>query len=388
MTDMNNLSPYSAILDDGKKKIRYNGNHIFQPIEDVKESDFSEGITTGRIAKMFQDPEYFYHLHKVDNGIFFGAVEYFRSIDAEWCNLPLTTLMISSPGEVYAGKTLDYTTDTLPVDISWFDNKRNVFLSESSQFYLELRLLTQNIDKVFSIYNSFRKEKADFCHLSEFQHIEFEGKVSFDQNIGIFLGLMRHITKYLIDNERESLEYFIGEEKSKELMEAFSEGNIVTITFKEALEALHKETGDDTYKEFSLKNFGAWEEIRLTEIFGKHVIVTEFPLLQIPFYHNELTKDEDGVALAENADFILCGYRETVGSGTRISSPEALREKAKAFNLPREDYDPYIQTRLHGDYQKTSGFGLGWQRYVQWVLQLPYIWEATHIPRGHHLPKP
>ncbi|MGK2848538.1 MAG: amino acid--tRNA ligase-related protein [Minisyncoccota bacterium] len=385
---MNNLGLYSALSDDGKKRIKYNGNSVFQPIENVKESDFNEEITTGRIAKIFQDPEYFYHLHKIDNGIFFGAVEYFRSIGAEWCNLPLTTLMISSPGEVYAGKTLDYTTDTLPVDISWFDNERNIFLSESSQFYLELRLLTQNIDKVFSIYNSFRKEKADFCHLSEFQHIEFEGKVSFDQNIDIFLGLVRYITKYLTDNERKSLRYFIGDAKVEELTEAFSEGNIITITFKDALEALHKETGDDMYKEFSLKNFGAWEEIKLTEIFGKHVIVTKFPLLQIPFYHNELEGDEGGVPLAENADFILCGYRETVGSGSRISSPEALREKAKAFNLPTGDYDPYIQTRLQEDYQKTSGFGLGWQRYVQWVLQLPYIWEATHIPRGHHLPKP
>jgi len=385
---MKNLSPYTALSDNGEKRIRYNGNRIFSVIEDVKKSDFSEDISSERLSRIFQNQEYFHHLHKIDNGIFFAAVEYFRSIGAEWCNLPLTTLMISSPGEVYAGKALDYTTDTLPVDMSWFDNERNVFLSESSQFYLELRLLTQGIDNVFSIYNSFRKEKADFCHLSEFQHIEFEGRVTFEENIDIFLGLLRSVTKYLIDHERESLTYFIGEEKTGGLEDAFLEENIVTLTFKEVLDALRKETGDVIYEEFSLKNFGAWEEIKLTEIFGKHVIVTKFPLLQIPFYHNELMEDENGVALAENADFILCGYRETVGSGTRISNPEALSEKAKTFNLPSEDYSPYIQTRLQGGYRKTSGFGLGWQRYVQWILQLPYIWEATHIPRGHHLPKP
>lgn len=379
---------YSAILQNGEKIIRYNGNKIFPVIENVKEADFCESISSSRLVKIFENQEYFYHLHKIDNGIFFGAVNFFRSIDTEWCNLPLTTLMISSPGEVYAGKTLDYTTDALPLDISWFDNERNIFLSESSQFYLELRLLIQNIDKVFSIYNSFRKEKADFCHLSEFQHIEFEGKVSFEENIDISLNLIRSITKYLIDNERESLIYFIGEEKTKDLEGAFSPENIARITFKEALDVLYKETGNDIYKEFSLKHFGAWEEIKLTEIFKKHIIVTKFPLLQIPFYHNELEKDENGVPLAENADFILYGYRETIGSGTRISNPEALKEKAKTFNLPLSDYDPYIQTRLQGNYQKTSGFGLGWQRYVQWILQIPYIWEATHIPRGHHLPKP
>jgi len=379
---------YSAIIENGERKIRYNGNRIFSVVENVKKVGFSEDISSSRLMRIFENPEYFYHIHKVDNGIFFGAVEFLRSIGAEWCNLPLTTLMISSPGEVYAGKTLDYTSDTLPVDISWFNNERNIFLSESSQFYLELRLLTENIDRVFSIYNSFRKEETDFCHLSEFQHIEFEGKVSFDQNIKVFLGLIRHITKYLIDNERESLIHFIGEEKVENLKDAFSQENIITMTFKESLDALYRETRDEIYKEFSLRHFGAWEEIKLTEIFKKHVLVIKFPLLQIPFYHNELKESENGVPLAENADFILCGYRETIGSGTRISSPEALKEKARVFNLPPSDYDPYIQTRLQGNYQKTSGFGLGWQRYVQWILQLPYIWEATHVPRGHHLPKP
>ena len=381
-------SLYSAMLENGKKIIQYNGNQIFSVINNVKDTDFCEEDSSDRLRMIFENQEYFYHLHKIDTAIFFGAVEFFRSINAEWCNLPLTTLMISSPGEVYAGKTLDYTTDTLPVDISWFNNDRNIFLSESSQFYLELRLLTQNTKKVFSIYNSFRKEKADFCHLSEFQHIEFEGKISFEENIDIFLNLLRSITKYLIDHERNSTIYFIGEEKVKNLENSFSQENVVRITFKEALDALYKATHDTVYKEFSLKHFGSWEEIKLTEIFKKHVIVTQFPLLQIPFYHNELEKNEDGVSLAENADLILYGYREIIGSGTRISNQKALKEKAKIFNLPLSDYDPYIQTRLQKNYQKTSGFGLGWQRYVQWVLRLPYIWEATHIPRGHHLPKP
>jgi aspartyl/asparaginyl-tRNA synthetase len=50
-------------------------------------------------------------------------------------------------------------------------------MAESSQFYLELTLLIQGVNQVFSIYNSFRKETSDPTHLSEFQHIEYEGKV-------------------------------------------------------------------------------------------------------------------------------------------------------------------------------------------------------------------
>lgn len=297
-------------------------------------------------------------------------------------------MMISSPGEIYAGKKLDYTTDTLPVKINWFDEEREIFLSESSQFYLELRLLIDNVDKVFSIYNSFRKEKADYCHLSEFQHVEFEGKIDLKQNIEIATNYLKYITIYLLKNNKKDLAFFLNKQEVKELSETFKKGNISEITFQDALEKLFIDTRDQKYKDFTMKNFGAWEEIRLTEIMNSHVIVTEFPMLEIPFYHNTHKTNKNGVALAQNADIILRGFRETIGSGQRIEDVDILRHKAEIYNLPKEDYEPYLQTREFKHYRTTSGFGMGWQRYVQWLLKIPYIWDSTHIPRGHLLPKP
>lgn len=381
------FGPYKATIKDGKQIISYLGNKVSRPIEDIKGVCFSKDLLDNRLNDVVRKEEY-RHLHKIDNAVFCATVDYFRSIGAEWCNLPLTTKMISSPGEVYAGKTLDYTTDTLPVDITWFNDSERIYLSESSQFYLELRLLIDKVDQVFSIYNSFRKEPADFCHLSEFQHIEYEGKVDFEKNVEVFMGLMRYIIAYILEHNKESLGYFLTPEEISELNNTFAEENIARMPFKEALKLLRDDTGDSQYEEFSMENFGAWEEVRLTELLGKHVIVTDFPMLQIPFYHNSKKYDENGVALAENADLILYGYRETVGSGTRISDPEALLQKAKQFNLPEEDYAPYLKTRDYEHYQETSGFGLGWQRLTQWLLKLSVIWEASHIPRGHHAPRP
>lgn len=381
------FGPYKATLQGDRQVISYLGNKISKPIEDIKSVCFSQDILDTRLNDVVKREEY-YHLHKIDNAVFYATVDYFKSIGAEWCNLPLTTKMISSPGEVYAGKVLNYTTDTLPIDITWFDENERIYLSESSQFYLELRLLIDRVDQVFSIYNSFRKESADFCHLSEFQHIEYEGKVNSEKNIEVFMGLMRYIVLHLLEHNLDNLLHFLTQSEIDDLRQTFAEENIARLTFKEALDILYRDTNDSVYKEFSMKHFGAWEEIRLTEILGKHVIVTEFPMLQIPFYHNSKKRNEDGVALAENADLILYGYRETVGSGTRISDPEALLQKAKQFNLPEEDYAPYLKTRDYEHYKETSGFGLGWQRLTQWLLKLPVIWEASHIPRGHHAPRP
>lgn len=150
---------------------------------------------------------------------------------------------------------------------------------------------------------------------------------------------------------------------------------------------LYKNTNDSRYKKHSLNNFSAWEEIKLTEILKKHVIITNFPILEIPFYHNYTSKKLDDRTMAENADMILYSYREVLGSGVRISDPKILYKKARIFNLPIKDYMPYLEMRKLKNYKKSAGFGLGWQRYVHWLLKLPHIWEACIVPRDHQLPK-
>jgi len=379
---------FSSKYLNGVKQIAYNGNKIFSPIENILSPDviFSEDIFKNRIQEIQTDKRYF-HIHKISSQIFFSAVEYFKNIEADWCNLPLTTLMISSPGEIYAGKKLDYTTDTLPVQIDWFNNEKKIFLSESSQFYLELHLLIKNIDKVFCIYNSFRKEKADSFHLSEFQHIEFEGKVNFAENTKVLLGLLNHITNSIVNSCSENLLYFLAEKDIENLVDSFDVKNVTTVTLSDVLNALHRDTKSNDYIEFSLKHFGAWEEVRATEIFNSNLLITEYPVLQIPFYHGEFKTNEHGVMVAENGDLISRGYREIAGSGVRVASIDALREKAVTFNLPVDDYEPYFKTRTL-DYQKTSGFGIGIQRYIQWLLNIPFIWDASIIPRTHLLPNP
>jgi len=195
-----------------KGVIQYIGNNIHNPKEIIC-SDLQHALLQERITRVKQE-EVFLHIANIDHTIFQASVEYFLNIGAKWTNLPLTTLMISSPWEVYAGQTIDYTTDTLPVEIpSWFWENRRIFLSESSQFYLELQLLIPWIEQVFSIYNSFRKEKSDATHLSEFQHIEYEWKTDLEWNISVFMWLFQYIFQSLIKNNNLDILYFISEEQ-------------------------------------------------------------------------------------------------------------------------------------------------------------------------------
>src|SRR3989344_5909405 len=370
------LGPYTANKD---RTISYKGNKIFSSIVDISSIKVPINEIEDRVNQFVKD-EMWSHIAKINHRINISTNEYFDSIDALFTTLPLTTKMISSPGAIYGKEAINYTTDTSPITLKWFNLSDTAFLSESSQIYLELAMMQKGIDQVYSIYNSFRKEHADATHLSEFHHIEYEGKVSQEQNERVILNLIKKIVADLLEKNKEDLAYFLTEEKLKELKN-FAE-NIQTIprlTFKEVLDVLYKETGDKKYKDFTLKNFGSWEEIKITEIMGNMVIIREFPLLEVPFYHAAL--NGKNLKVADNSDFLWPGYREIIGSGHRVRSEKELQEKARIFNLPRKDYEPYLQTRKFSNYKETSGFGLGWERMLHGLLEMPFIWTVCQFPR-------
>lgn len=374
---------YSALP---KWEIQFIGNNLFPP-QVIKKGVIEESLLVNRIDRIVNE-KCFFNLHNLDNAVFYATIEYFRNLWAKWTNLPLTTLMISSPWEVYAWQNLDYTTDTLPVEIpDRFWSGKRIFMAESSQFYLELTLLQRDLKQVFSIYNSFRKEKSDATHLSEFQHIEYEGKVDYEENIVIFQWLFEYVMAYIFENNMSDLRIFLTDEQIQEKKGIIAKWSI-RIKFIDALKLLYESTGNEKYKEFTMKYFWAREEIKLTEILWWNVIVEWFPMLQIPFYHAIAEESVDGVPIAKNADFILYGYRETIGSWERIVNKDVLIKKSEIFNLPKEDYLPYVISRDYDSYERTSWFGMWWQRLLQWITNQPYIYEATIIPRVHLVPNP
>lgn len=374
---------YSTVKD---WSLYYMWNNLYKP-SNINYKEIEIDLLKNRVSRVRLEDQ-FYHIANIDDWILKATVNYFSSIWSKRANLPLTTLMISSPWEVYAWQVLDYTTDTLPIEIpSRFWEDRRIFLAESSQFYLELLLLAKNMDQVFSIYNSFRKEKSDATHLSEFQHIEYEWKTDLEWNIKVFTWLYNAVFDYLVKNNSKDLLFFLSEntlDKKIELVKKWP----TRITFRDALNLLYEATKDERYKEFTLKYFWTWEEVKLTEILDSNVIVEKYPMLQIPFYHAVAEEQYEWVPLAKNADFILYSYRETIWAWERIKNKEVLMKKAEIFNLPKEDYLPYLTSRDYTDYQTTSWFGMWWQRLTHWLTDQPYIYEATVFPRTHLVPNP
>ncbi len=364
-------------LEDGR--IKYQGNKLFPPIDDIKSRNLAVEHIENRIHSI-KTNQMWEKITLINDIIFKSTVDFFSSIGAKFIPLPLTTKMISSPGAVYGKKKINYTTDTKPIKLKWFNLSEPVFLSESSQIYLELVLLQNNIDHVFSIYNSFRKEEADTTHLSEFHHIEYEGHVTQEKNLETIESLVKTILKNIL-KKKYLLEFFLEEGDIRNL-EILAKDHFIQIKFKDVLRMLYEETKDEKYKKFTTKYFGFWEEVKITEILGnKIVVIKEFPLLETAFYH--APKVVDGVQVANNADIIWPSYKEFVGSGQRVGTLKELMKKAKFFTLPKKDYEPYLQSRRYDDYKISSGFGMGWERLLQGLLKMPTIISVCHFPRIH-----
>lgn len=370
--------PYSA---EDAGRIDYVGNEVFDPIRDIQsETRFVDDVPD-RVAHL-REQGYWEPLANLNHHVYQAATDYFDRLGSRYTLLPLTTRLISSPGAVFGSEALDYTEDTSPITVEWFDLEETAFLSESSQVYLELALTQGDLDHVHSIYNSFRKEEADNTHLAEFHHIEYEGQVDKARNEEIVEELLVSILDRLLTRGREDLATFLDDDAVVDLAD-LRDDPVRTVTFDRALELLREDTGDERYEAFTEAHFGDWEEVRLTELFdGRIVKVENFPLFEVPFYHAE-ADNGGGPRVAKNSDFIWPGYRETVGTGERVASHEAVEEKAEVFNLPQEDYDPYIRARSFDSYERTSGFGVGWERLVQGILRMPSIVSVSHFPRVH-----
>jgi len=74
------------------------------------------------------------------------------------------------------------------------------------------------------------------------------------------------------------------------------------------------------------------------------------------------------------------GYGEIVGGGEREYDLEVLLKRIKEHNLPEEAFQWYLDLRRYGSVPH-SGFGLGIERTIAWICNLPHIRESIPFPR-------
>lgn len=351
------------------KNLSYVGNKLFKSISEVR------GIKVPDLSKRHfairMEAKKWEAIVKIWDGVFRASSEFMKRSKVAFFDLPITTRMISSPGAL-TGTILS---DVNPFRIKFFD--QTTFLTQSSQLYLEFTITNPHIAKVFCWEKSFRKEKADFRHLPEFTHIEFEGNINFEENLKFQQCYIQYLLNYLIENFGKTLAVFLTKKDIQNLKHLAQLRNFERISFYEAFKLLRKHTNNSKYDNITLRNFGDYEEVLLTEIIGVPVFVTNYIENEVAFYHAKVSKNSN---LVRNADLLFPGYGEFIGSGERVHTQKETKDKAKHFKLNMKDYQPYIDSRANNP-KIHSGWGMGIERFIQIILKLPFIWETKPFPR-------
>ena len=254
-------------------------------------------------------------------------------------------------------------------EVKYFD-KKNVYLSQSWQLYAEAMI--SSLGKIYTIAPSFRAEPSRTRrHIAEFWHLEVEEPWTDHEGIMVVGDeLVTHIAHYLA--EKMPKEVKAAGRDPKDLLKI--ETPFPRVKYDEAVEILQKDGvemlwGDD---------FGWQQEGPLTQHFDSPFWVVGFPTGIKPFYH---MPDPARPDTTKSGDLLAPeGYGEIIGGGQRVHDYDQLMQRVHDDNLNPEDYKWYIELRKWGTVPH-SGFGLGVERVLTWMLKLDHIRDTVPFPR-------
>ncbi|KAL7640989.1 UNVERIFIED_CONTAM: hypothetical protein RMT77_008126 [Armadillidium vulgare] len=264
---------------------------------------------------------------------------------------------------------------------------QDVYLSVSGQLHLEA--MASGMAKVYNFNPAFRGEIGSRFHLHEFWMVEMEEAfLEKREGFEFLMNRLENLVKFTMDDvmrhDPEDLEYlwnFHKKEELKTLIPEILEKPFVRLKYKEAQKILNE--NKDKIANFpvgkSSSKINKETEIFLTKYFGNlPVFITDWPAQSKPFYMYTINDDdEDEVALG--MDLLLPFVGEVAGGSLREPRFGKLKKKIKTAE-EEEKLKWYLDIRKFG-YAPSGGFGLGFERFLQFFLGISNINDTIPFPR-------
>ncbi len=278
--------------------------------------------------------------------------------------LPLSSAPITSGGEV------DYAQD-------FFGRKAH--LTVSGQLEGELGALA--LGEIYTFGPTFRAENSNTTrHLAEFWMIEPEmAFYDIGDNMQLAEDLLKHVIAYALEHHADDLAFL--QKNYDEGLVAKLRGVVdtpfVRLDYTEAIDILLAASKTFEYPvSWGLDLQSEHERYLVEEHFQKPVIVTNYPK-QIKAFYMYLNADGKTVRAM---DVLVPGIGEIIGGSQREERYDVLMARLKEMGLPEENYWWYLDTRRYGT-APHSGFGMGFERLVQFVTGMGNIRDVIPFPR-------
>ena len=320
---------------------------------------------------------------RVRNSVAYAIHSFFQNRDFQFVQTPIITASdAEGAGSMFQVTTLDLS--DIPKTLGAVKHEddffgKPAFLTVSGQ--LEAEIFALALSDVYTFGPTFRAENSNTSrHLAEFWMVEPE--VAFCQLDGLTElaeDFLKHLSRHVLNNCQEDLEFFNKwyDDSAIATLEGIADSQFERITYTEAVKLL-EESGEKF--EFPV-NWGtdlqSEHERYLTEQkIQKPVIVTDYPK-DIKAFYMRLNDDGETVRAM---DVLVPRIGEIIGGSQREERRDVLESRMSEAGISHNEYSWYLDLRSYGTVPH-SGFGLGFERTVQFITGVSNIRDVIPFPR-------
>ena len=329
------------------------------------------------------------HKYFTENGFYNFHAPIITGSDAEGAGemFRVTTMNPESPAKDEEG-SIDYSKD-------FFGKETNLTVSGQ----LEAETYAMALGKVYTFGPTFRAENSNTTrHLAEFWMIEPEvAFMDLDGNMDLAEDFIKSVIGYVIKHCKDDIAFldqrFNQEEKTKPTIERSEltlleklhfvvDNNFKRVSYTEAIDILRNSKPNKKKKfQFPINEWGAdlqseHERFLVEKHFKCPVILFDYPANIKAFY---MRLNEDGKTVRA-MDVLFPGIGEIAGGSQREERLEVLKDKIKTLDIDEKELWWYLDLRKFGT-AVHSGFGLGFERLVQFTTGMGNIRDVIPFPR-------
>jgi asparaginyl-tRNA synthetase len=320
---------------------------------------------------------------RVRNRLSHSIHKFFQDRGFLYLNTPIITASdCEGAGEMFQVTTMDM--DRLPLNNGKADYTQDFFgkrtgLTVSGQLEGEIYALA--LSDVYTFGPTFRAENSNTSrHLAEFWMVEPEmAFYDLDDDMDLAEEFLKILMKDVLENCQQDMEFF-NQRIDKTIIQTLTDivdCDFERIHYSDAVHQLEKSGEKFVYSVEWGCNLQSEHERYLSEkVFKKPVIIYNYPEEIKPFYM-KLNEDKETVRAM---DVLLPKLGEIIGGSQREDDLDKLIARMKEKEMDPEEYWWYLDLRRYGS-APHSGFGLGFERLVQFVTGMENIRDVIPFPR-------
>jgi asparaginyl-tRNA synthetase len=321
---------------------------------------------------------------RVRNACATAIHNFFQERGFFWIHTPIITASdCEGAGELFTVTNFDLNklpkTKNQEIDYSQDFFGKPAYLTVSGQ--LQAEVMAMAFQNVYTFGPTFRAENSNTSrHLAEFWMVEPEMAfcdLEGDQNLAE--EFLKYIFKYVLDNCSEDLELFnkFVDNSVLATAENIINNEFQRITYTEAVSLLEKATKKFEYPvNWGIDLQSEHERYLAEEFFKKPVIVTNYPK-DIKAFYMRLNDDNKTVAAM---DILAPKIGEIIGGSQREERLDVLEKRIEELGIEADSIWWYLDLRRYGTVPH-AGFGLGFERIVQFMTGMTNIRDVIPFPR-------